>query len=182
MPDHMATLSVADVVSACQQGDCDAQRALYDEFHRRVFRIALRMVGPNDADDLTQQSFLQIFRKVHQFDHRSQFATWLYRLVTNECLQHLRRRRTRAELPLNHAPCKTCRANSTQLDDNELLQTALERLEPDLRTAFVLREIEELDYRNIAEILEISEGTVASRLNRARKQLKQDLVDLGWIP
>jgi len=178
----MTTLSVTDVVSACQQGDRDAQRDLYDEFRQRVFRLALRMVGQDDADDLTQQAFLRIFQKIHQFDNRSQFQTWLYRLVTNECLQHLRSQRKRTEFSLRHDPHNTSPANSTQLDDSELLQTALGRLEPELRSIFVLREIEELDYHAIAETLDIVEGTVASRLNRARKQLKYHLVDLGWIP
>ncbi len=178
----MATLSVTDAVSACQQGDRGAQRALYDEFHRRVFRLALRMVGPDDANDLTQQAFLRVFQKIHQFDNRSQFATWLYRVVTNECLQHLRSEHKRSEFRLIHDPRSDSNASSTQLDNKEVLQTALGRLEPDLRSIFVLREIEELDYRTIAETLEIAEGTVASRLNRARKQLKHHLVDLGWVP
>ncbi len=178
----MTTLSAADVVSACQQGDRDAQRALYEEFHQRVFRLTLRMVGQDNADDLTQQAFLRVFQKIHQFDNRSQFATWLYRLVTNECLQHLRSQHKRAEFSLVHDPHKECHASSAQLDANDLLQTALGKLEQELRAVFVLREIEELDYNTIAKTLEIAEGTVASRLNRARSQLRHHLVELGWVP
>lgn len=179
---RMPTSSVANFVSACQQGDRRAQRALYDEFHRQVYRLATRMVGQDDADDLSQQIFLQVFQKIDQFNGHSQFSTWLYRLATNECLQHLRSRAKKSVVTLAHQSLDPSSLNSPLLDNSELLRTALDRLEPDLRSIFVLREIEELTYSELSEALQISEGTVASRLNRARMQLRQHLVDFGWEP
>ncbi len=179
---RMPTSSVVNVVSACQQGDRHAQRALYDEFHRQVYRLVTRMVGRDDADDLSQQIFLQVFQKIGQFHGRSQFSTWLYRLATNECLQHLRSRAKKAEVTLAHQALDASSFKSPLLDNSELLQTALNCLEPDLRNIFLLREIEKLNYRELSETLQISEGTVASRLNRARMQLRQHLVDFGWEP
>ncbi|MCA9076931.1 MAG: sigma-70 family RNA polymerase sigma factor [Planctomycetaceae bacterium] len=178
----MPTSSVANVVSACQQGDRRAQRALYDEFHRQVYRLATRMVGQDDADDLSQQIFLQVFQKIDQFEGRSLFSTWLYRLATNECLQHLRSRAKKTVVTLAQQSLDASSLKSPLLDNSELLQTALDRLEPDLRSIFLLREIEELTYSELSEALQISEGTVASRLNRARMQLRQHLVDFGWEP
>lgn len=178
----MTSSSVTDIVSACQQGDRSAQRALYEEFHRQVYRLAKRMVGQGDADDLAQEIFLRVFQKIGQFDNRSEFPTWLYRVATNECLQHLRSRAKKSEATLPDEVRSSSTPSSPPLDDNELLQVALDRLEPDLRSIFLLREVEELNYCELSKTLEISEGTVASRLNRARKQLRQHLVELGWNP
>ena len=178
----MTTSTTDPIITACQQGDRTALGAIYDEHHRRVYRLAVRIVGRDDADDLLQQIFLQVLSKVAQFNGQSQFGTWLFRLATNECLQHLRKRRRTTEVQFeSDLPARSC-GSSNDLDDRELLETALNRLDPDLRTIFVLREIEEMDYRQLADTLQISEGTVASRLNRARKHLKQFLVNLGWEP
>lgn len=178
----MTTSSTEHTIAACQQGDRAAQQAVYGEYHARVYRLAVRMVGRDDADDLLQQIFLQVFRKAEQFNHDSQFGTWLFRLATNECLQHLRKPGKSAEVRLSGDLPGRRSDNANHLDHSELLETALNRLEPDLRSIFMLRELEELDYRQLADTLQISEGTVASRLNRARTQLKQHLVDLGWDP
>ncbi len=82
-----------DAVAGSQAGDRHAQRRLYDEFHERIFRLAVRMVGRCDAPDVLQQVFLQVFRNIHRFSGKSSFATWLYRLAVNECLQFRRRER-----------------------------------------------------------------------------------------
>ena len=173
---------VSKLVAACQQGERDAQRTLFERFHCRVFRLAVRTVGQEDAPDLTQQIFLQMFQTIGQFAGRSRFDTWLYRVAFNECLQHLRRRKANVHQPLLHEPVSRERAHTTQLEQQELIEEALGRLEPDLRAIFLLREVEGQNYAEIAESLEISEGTVASRLNRARRRLKDHLVDLGWEP
>ncbi|GAB5441366.1 MAG: sigma-70 family RNA polymerase sigma factor [Fuerstiella sp.] len=182
--DSMTDSAVTNLVSACQQGNRDAQRRLYEEFGQRVYQLAFRIVGSNDAEDLTQQIFLQVFQKLRQFQGGSQFQTWLFRLATNECLMHLRSRQRKREIEVLRSmaqPGESVSA-SAQVDAAELLETALARLEPELRSIFVLREMENLNYQELSNVLEISEGTVASRLNRARKQLREHLVDLGWEP
>ena len=173
--------TVAEIVTLCQRGDRDAQRQLYESTHQKVFRLMVRMVGRQDADDLTQQVFLQVFRKISQFSGLARFETWLYRLAANEALQHLRldKRRSQSHTlkdePVDHAP-----PHVEKTQQKDLLEQGLRRLDPDLRCIFLLREVEGLTYREIAESLEISEGTVGSQLNRARRRLRKYLVDLGW--
>jgi RNA polymerase sigma-70 factor (ECF subfamily) len=170
------------VIRAAQRGDRQGQRRLYDACRERVYRLAFRMIGPDDAFDVSQQTFLQVFRNITQFAGQSRFETWLFRIVLNECFQ-FRRRRTR------RPACSLC---VDVMDDepgqersavaSDLLEMALSRLDPDLRSIFLLREVEHLGYEAIGEALEIPAGTVASRLNRARRELQGILIALGWEP
>jgi len=177
------TQETAEIVTACQNGDPVAQRRLYDASHQNVYRLVVRMVGMQDAADVTQQVFLQTFRKIDQFSGRSQFGTWIYRVAVNESLQHLRRsKRTRRIQPLEQEPTDDAPDGRKKVEDKELLEQALAQLEPELRSIFLLREVDGLSYGDIASAIKIPEGTVGSRLNRARRELKQHLVELGWEP
>lgn len=171
--------SLAVVVTACQNGDRAAQRQLYDSCHQSVFRLAVRMVGLQDAADVTQQVFLQAFRSIGQFNGRSRFETWLYRLAVNESLQHLRRNRRWRHHELDREPMDETQ-HGDDAERRELLEQALARLDPELRSIFLLREVEQLSYHEIAEALEVPEGTVGSRLNRARRELRRHLAVLGY--
>ena len=170
--------SLLEVVEACRQGDIAAPRRLYDACHHSVFRLAVRMVGSQDAADVTQQVFLQAFRSLEQFNGRSRFETWLYRLAVNESLQHLRRNRRWRYHALDWEPMDESH-HGEDVERKELLEQALARIDPELRSIFLLREVEGLSYHDIAEALQIPEGTVGSRLNRARRELRQILSDLG---
>lgn len=171
--------ALAAVVAGCQQGDRSAQRELYDACHQRVYRVATGMVGRQEADDITQQVFLKAFRSIGQFQGQSRIETWLYRLTVNECLQFVRRNRRWKFAALDREPMeRTRRRESTE--QREELDWALARLDSELRSIFVLKEIEELSYRDIAEALQIPEGTVGSRLNRARRELKTHLSSIGY--
>ena len=174
----MESDSLAAVVSACQNGDRAAQRQLYHACHERVFRLSVRMVGLQDAADVTQQVFLQVFRSIGQFNGRSRFGTWLYRLSVNESLQHLRRTQRWRCYQLDWEQMDESR-HRENVEDKELLELAFARIEPALRSIFLLREVEGLSYQDIAEALQIPEGTVGSRLNRARRELQRHLSDLG---
>lgn len=167
-----------DVVEACRQGDRTALRQLYDACHQSVFRLAVRMVGLQDAADVTQQVFLQAFRSLEQFGGRSRFETWLYRLAVNESLQHLRRNRRWRYHALDWEPMDESQ-HGEDAERKEILEQALARIDPELRSIFLLREVEELSYRDIADALQIPEGTVGSRLNRARRELRQILSEHG---
>ena len=169
---------MSELASACQQGDRAALRQLYDLFHRRIFSLVLRMVGAEDAPDVTQQVFLQTFRSIGQFTGRARIETWLYRLAVNESLQHLRRKRRWRHHGLDWEPMEEPNQEQ-QVERKELLEHALARIDPELRSIFLLRELEGLSYREIAETLQVPEGTVGSRLNRARNELKERLSDLG---
>jgi len=172
----------ADVVASCRQGDRDAQREMFENVHRDVYRLTVRMVGAADAADVTQQVFLQLFRSIEQFRGEARFSTWLYRLTVNECLQHIRRRKPAAQFPVDLEPRDRSPSHTVQVEQRDLLGQALEKLPTDLRVIFLLREVEDLDYARLADVLEIAEGTVASRLNRARRELRKHLLELGWEP
>lgn len=163
-------------------GNREAQQRLYEHFHRRVYRLLVRMVGRDDAEDLLQQVFLQVFRTLNQFQGQSRFETWLYRVSVNESLQHLRKQRSRRSVSLESDIMDRKLDPVHDFDQKELMEYALTRLEPDLRSLFLLREVEKQSYAEIAVVLQIPEGTVASRLGRARQLLKQYLVELGWEP
>lgn len=173
---------IDDLVSASRRGSREAQQRLYECCHQRVYRLLMRMVGLNDADDLLQQVFLQVFRSLSQFSGQSRFETWLYRVSVNESLQHLRKQRRRRWVSLEGDFMDRQPDQERDFDHKELMEHALARLEPELRSLFLLREVEKQSYAEIAAVMQIPEGTVASRLSRARQLLKQYLVELGWEP
>lgn len=174
--------SEALLIAACQRGDRDAQRRLYDTYQAGIFRLVVRMVGAQDAADVAQQVFLQAFRHLDRFAGRAKFDTWLHRLALNECWQHFRRERRTKYVVLEREPMDHAPGPERNVNERDLLEQALARLEPELRAVFVLREMEGRRYNEIAQVLEINEGTVASRLSRARRLLRKYLIDLGWEP
>jgi len=170
------------IVEASRQGNRHAQQQLYEEFKDKVLRLVVHMVGQQDAPDLVQQIFLQMFHKVGQYTGRAQFGTWLYRLAINECLQFRRRTRNSTCCALPHETIDESTSWSLQSENQELLGRALKGIDEGLRAIFLLREVEELSYSEIASVLQISAGTVGSRLNRARSRLREELIELGWEP
>jgi RNA polymerase sigma-70 factor (ECF subfamily) len=173
---------LAGIVAGCRLGNRHAQRLLYDRCHERLYRLIARMVEQQDAADLLQQVFLQIFVKIGQFSGSACFETWAYRLAINECLQFRRRKpRTPCDMPADE-PIDPSASHTERTQHQELVELALSQLKPELRAIFVLREIEGLSYREIAAALQIEQGTVGSRLNQARSQLRKRLIELGWTP
>jgi RNA polymerase sigma-70 factor (ECF subfamily) len=163
--------AVAEIIRGCQAGERGAQRQLYDRYHRLVYRLVVRMVGKPEAGDLTQEIFLRVFSRMASFRGDAAFSTWLYRLAVNECARHLSRRPRRLE-GLHQEPACTAAGPERVLEQADLLERALARLDPALRAVFLLREAEGLSYRQLAEVLGICPGTVASQLNRARTELQ----------
>lgn len=170
----------SDLVDACRRGDRIAQHALYQKFAQRVRFIAIRMVGRNEADDVAQNVFLQAFRCLGQYRNDARFETWLYRLTVNEALQYRRRNRRWPFPSLNEELLTAPPDSNGQGEERELLDRALSKLPPDLRIVFVLREVDDLSYRDVAEVVGIPEGTVASKLSRARQELREIMTALGW--
>lgn len=173
---------LSSLVAKCQQRDADAQRDLVLETQEQVYRTVHRLVGRNDVDDVTQQVYLQVFRHIGQFKGLSTVATWLCRIAINESLQHIRRRSTRKLSHLAVDPQDLHGERSADSGDREMLELALSRIEPELKVVFILREEEGLTYEQLSELLDLPAGTVASRINRARQQLREHLTRLGWSP
>ena len=175
-----SSLDLGNLVDACVAGDRDAMQRIYKHCSSRVYALMVRIVGSQDADDLTQQVFLQMFRKLDQFSGGSKLETWLFRLATNEALQHLRRKKRQTAQPLVAEPSASDPSRLMESEKIQMLQAALSRIDPELRAILSLKEEQNLSYREIAESIGIPEGTVGSRLNRARKELREELEKLGW--
>ncbi len=168
------------LIGACIAGDRDAMQQIYQQCSGRVYALIVRIVGRQDADDLTQQVFLQMFLKLEQFRGGSKLETWLYRLATNEALQHLRKKKRQSSQSLVIEPSANDTDHLLESEKLQMLEFALSQIDPELRAILSLKEEQNLSYREIAEALDVPEGTVGSRLNRARKELREQLEKLGW--
>jgi RNA polymerase sigma-70 factor (ECF subfamily) len=167
------------LVQRCRDGDLTAFEELYRAHAGRLFSVACRLLGnPTDAEDLLQDIFLAAHRKLDTFRGESALGTWLYRLATNLCLDHLRSRSGRSnqltdplddELGLfDTSTSSLAEQTVTKMD----LERALARLPDGCRAAFVLHDIEGLEHREVGEILGIAEGTSKSQVHKARTRLR----------
>jgi RNA polymerase sigma-70 factor, ECF subfamily len=176
---------VRSVVARAKAGDRKAFGELVRSTQRRVFMTALRIMGnDDDARDVTQDAFVRAYRGLSSFDGRSEFFTWLYRIVVNVALNHQRKsRRQRAvsleEMQLSDSLQQRAGGDPRQALEYKrmLLETrqALEELTPVLRATVVLVVMEGMPYREVAAVLECSEGTVAWRIHEARQKLRERL-------
>lgn len=174
-------------------GDFAAFQELVSRFQQRVFRVALRIVGQRqDAEDVTQQTFLSLIEHIDSFRGESSVATWILRIATNHALKLLRKRRGLPTVSLNGPtdddsysslphPDFIARWSATpetlvqQAEVREQIESALNSLDDKYRVVFVLRDIEGLSVRETAEALDLTEGTVKVRLLRARLMLRERL-------
>ena len=176
------------VVERCLSGDDAAWEELVRQHTRRVYGFCYRFTGKDsEAQDLTQEVFLRVFRSLASFrSTEGSFSTWLARLTRNLLIDHYRRTRNERvtdsieeQLPRveesqsGAALGKSARTDSAVAgrEASELLQSALAKLSPELRETIILRDLQEMEYREIADVLAIPEGTVKSRLNRGRSEL-----------
>jgi RNA polymerase sigma-70 factor, ECF subfamily len=176
-----------NLVERCLNGDEAAWETLVRTHTRRVYGFCYRFTGKeSEAQDLTQDVFVRVFRSLKTYrSDEGAFGAWLARLSRNLLIDHYRRtRQERAtesieeQLPMIEERAATSARPEGMLagrEASEILQAALQRLSPDLREAIILRDLQEMEYREIADILKIPEGTVKSRLNRGRAELARVL-------
>lgn len=165
-------------IDECLAGRLEGLEHLYEIYRVPVFRTCLRLLGDLPAaEDAAQEVFLRVFERIGSFNGRAAFSTWLYRLTVNHCLNLLERLQRRTTLtvedvqePVDPSPEPECAYRRAESQD--MLVRALEALSIEYRTILVLREIEELSYREIAAVLDVPAGTVMSRLSRARDALR----------
>ena len=162
-----------------QAGDTEAFGELVTKYRAKIFTMVYRIVcNENDAWDLAQEGFLKAWRSIHQFQGRSLFYTWLYSLTVNLAIDSLRRKGRRGEVELDDAipsSLPSPRANYHRNEIRQHINAALAQLSPEHRAVIVLKEVEDLQYQEIAKILNLSIGTVMSRLFYGRKQLQSIL-------
>jgi RNA polymerase sigma-70 factor (ECF subfamily) len=173
-----------------QKQDSESFRKLYDKYKDRVYATAYRISGnAEEASDITQDTFQRVFRQLKKFKFESSFSSWLYKVCVNICLDHRRQRASRQTLSMD-GESPTGRPFSADMVDtgaeqpedvatrsefNRAIQASLDRLGPKLRAVVVLRYMQGLSYQEISEVLNLSMGTVKSRLNRAHEDLKPHL-------
>ena len=173
------------LIQRCLSGDQDAWGEIVRQHWRKVFNVAYKFTGKHDeAEDLTQDVFVKIFRSLHTFDQRANFQTWLISVSRNLCIDHYRSVRKERETidrgvdPNELTPVSTTTSPFAALEQRDrvvLLRQALEELAPTLRMAVMLRDIQELSYQEIADRLGLPEGTVKSRINRGRTELARQI-------
>ena len=183
-----------EIIEQVKAGDAEAFSLLVERYQGRIYSLALRMCGnEDDASDLTQEAFLRAWRSLGAFAGDAAFSTWLFRLTHNLCIDFLRGRKRRAAVSMTWAdgdddeekqfdvPDPTPDPEQALLaaEDRRLLAQALDALPADQREIITLRAINGLSYQEIAELLRLQEGTVKSRLSRARAQLRNKLLQIG---
>ena len=176
------------LIERCLAGDQAAWEDIVRLHRRKVFNIAYKFVGKHDlAEDLTQDIFLKLYKSLDTFDRRANFQTWLISVSRNLCIDHYRSVRKERETinrdvdPSTLMPVSRDRSADSQLelrDRVQLLRAAMETLPQTLRTAVLLRDIQELTYQEIADRLGVPEGTVKSRINRGRTELARQIQKL----
>jgi RNA polymerase sigma-70 factor (ECF subfamily) len=182
--------ALARLVRQCLAGDQQAWQQLVVSQHRRIYAICYRFTGSAaDAEDLTQELFLKLYRNLGSFDyHKGSFQTWIATLARNLLVDHFRRtRQDRATDSLDASlatgedapsladrladPRPSQESHAAGLELKASIQQALAQLSPELREAVILRDLEDMDYKEIAQVLRIPEGTVKSRISRGRGEL-----------
>jgi RNA polymerase sigma-70 factor (ECF subfamily) len=176
----------ANDFSLCQLaagGNLAAFEMLYQRYHRRTYSLCLRMTNSQtEAEDLTQEVFIQLFRKIGSFRGDSAFSTWLHRLTVNQVLMHFRRRSVKnektsedGEIP-EQIVSGTANPNKMFVIDRLALNKAIEQLPPGYKKVFILHDVEGYEHEEIARMLRLSVGTSKSQLHKARLKLRGLLI------
>jgi RNA polymerase sigma-70 factor (ECF subfamily) len=168
-----------DLTQAAARGDMEAFETLYERYYRRVYSLCLRMVANvTEAEDLTQEVFIQLLRKLGSFRGESAFTTWLHRLTVNHVLMHFRKRGVRMEKTTEEGEVPeqvetgSDRLNSLPIVDRIALDAAIAQLPPGYRSVFVLHDVEGYEHEEVAGLLGVSVGTSKSQLHKARMRLR----------
>jgi RNA polymerase sigma-70 factor (ECF subfamily) len=178
------------LLEKAKNGDVEAFESLVESYQKKAFNIAYRMIGNyDDASDLTQEAFIRIYKSISNFKEQSSLSTWIYRIITNVCLDELRRRKNRNIVSIDEgiklddsevkrqiesgAPTPEEMAERNEM--KKVVAEAIKTLSDEHRTVILLRDIQGFSYEEIARIVECPEGTVKSRINRARQALKDIL-------
>jgi RNA polymerase sigma-70 factor, ECF subfamily len=186
-----------ELVDAARQGDRAAFRVLFERYHRRAYALAHGVVrNPDDALDVVQDAFIKAHRYLDKFEGTSSFYTWLYRIVMNLAIDHLRKTRRARAVDFTD---RTVQEDDTRVGDDELvprilgghpgralqdkeirarIEQALSELSENHRAVLVMRELEGLSYEEMAQVMGCSKGTIMSRLFHARRNMQKRLLDL----
>jgi RNA polymerase sigma-70 factor (ECF subfamily) len=184
-PRAVEPAAIDQLIERCLQGDQVAWETIVRQYWRKVFNVAYKFVGKHDeAEDLAQDIFLKLFKSLDTFDRRANFQTWLISVSRNLCIDHyrsIRKERETIDRDVDAGELTPASGDTgpyaalEHADRRALLRRALDGLPPTLRSAVVLRDIQELSYQEIAVQLRLPEGTVKSRINRGRLELARQI-------
>nr|WP_312579011.1 sigma-70 family RNA polymerase sigma factor [Sedimentibacter sp.] len=176
------------LIEQSRKGNVEAFEELIKEHKKSAYNIALRVLrNVEDAEDISQEALIKVFKNIHNFNMQSTFRVWMYRIVVNACLDFKRKKTIDAysidepiKLDGNNEIHKEIEDNTNNPDamieknfNSEMVNKAVNKLDDDFKTIIILRDIKGFSYQEISEILSCNLGTVKSRLNRARSNLKQ---------
>jgi RNA polymerase sigma-70 factor, ECF subfamily len=178
-----------ELIRKCRGGDARFYEPIVRAYEPQGLRVAMGMMGnPDDARDALQEAFVKAFQSLARFDTNRAFGPWFFQILRNQCRDHLRSRKARFKTEVVDDGILEFRSDENygnahrhhqRAEARRLLWSALERLPEDQREILVLKELEGFRYQEIASILDIPEGTVASRLFHARRGLKEVLDEMG---
>lgn len=171
----------SQLVIAARYGNQDAFEALVDRYSARLFAVAKRMVGNDRAEDIVQDAFLAAFKSLAKFRGDASFSSYLHTIVINRCKYILKKEKYNLEIDENNLDYSSA-SEADNVIDKLVLEQALTKLDSKFRECLVLRELSGFSYKEIADILQINEGTVKSRMARARAKLKNILIEMGLNP
>jgi RNA polymerase sigma-70 factor (ECF subfamily) len=176
----------AEMISRCQQGDQNALREIFDQYHKKVYRIAYGVVRHReDALDIVQEVFIKLFRSIKNFKGKSHFYTYLYRMAMNTAIDHTRKMKRQPSSSMDEDEGFQLSDNAEKRPDRifahkeleERVKVAMEKLPAEQKAALIFREVEGLSYQEMAEAMGCSIGTVMSRLHYGRKKIQELLKD-----
>ncbi|HZK18926.1 MAG TPA: sigma-70 family RNA polymerase sigma factor [Clostridia bacterium] len=178
------------LVRKSKQGDLDAFEELVRRYENKVYSIAFRFMGNHaDASDIAQEAFIRLYQALPRYREEAGLTTWMYHITANACRDELRKKQRARLIPLNDYITETFEGSNTaksgtnpeeeleRLELQEQVQLCLNKLTDEHRIILILREMQDLSYEEISEVLKCSMGTVKSRLNRARKALREKLLE-----
>jgi RNA polymerase sigma-70 factor (ECF subfamily) len=180
-----------EMISRCQQGDQEALKEIFDQYHKKVYRIAYGVVRQREeALDIVQEVFIKLFRSIKNFKGKSHFYTYLYRMVMNTAIDHVRKTGRQFISSLDEEGSfepsdeleKGPERILLQKELEERVKGAMEKLPAEQRAALIFRDVEGLSYQEMAEAMGCSIGTVMSRLHYGRKRIQELLKDYVELP
>ncbi len=171
------------LLSDCRRGDRNALETLVRRYEKPIYNAAYRMLGnPDDAADITQIAFLKVFENLDRYNPKFKFFSWIYRIAVNESINFLKRRGHQE--PLDDRQASSLRGPAALVESGRIgdcVQGVLMELQEEQRAVIVLRHFTECSYQEIADILQIPEKTVKSRLYTARQIMKEKITAMGLV-
>lgn len=190
------TVNETELIKKCQKGDTASFEKLVEIYSDRAYAVAFGVMGnPHDASDMTQESFIKVYKNIRKFNFQSAFNTWLHRIVKNTCIDEIRKRKRKNETSLDSTFDSGDGEYTMQIADDspgvqetlerqetsEMLWDALDELDEKHRLVIILADIKGYDYNEISDITELPLGTVKSRISRGRTKLAEIIRKNGTI-